>query len=491
LDRRNFLRYGLGVAGAGLFSLGLGDLAFLEGKITTSTSSTTTTGSSSFSAVSSLPDYQAFLTWLNSVSAPFKGKSLNISLEAEFGPYSLQLIDGDFANATGINDQYNILSYSLQLQDVALMFDTKSDTYDLFSLDVENLGLFPGSCISPLELAEQYPDLTYPEIDFADFNQNCWDRIATFPPDLSGGAGGNSPATVQVLPFDTPTLVLFYRKDIYNKLGLTPPATWDEHFDNCQTIMTSGLAPFGSASMCGTDISVVYEYQAHLSSFGGQLWDIDGNTIVPVMNNDQAIAALEDLVRFEPYSDVGSSYFTWDDVFNSVAHESAAQALLWNGYAEWMNDSQRSRVPGLIGYAPLPAGPEGSFSPYAGSGVGVSQYSANPQMAWLWAQWATAKGTQEAMILDEYHVYPTRASVVESAPVASALQTSALEIASLTNQIWQSNSVVTLIGFPLWLSASTILEVKLNEAWTGSLTPANALAECQTQIEQSVGTITF
>ncbi len=498
-DRRRFLRLGLGVAGAGLFSLGLGDLlnpSLLGGAPPTGTNSTSTTtsgtstGSASSQLYSPLPDYQDFLSWLHSVSGPYAGKNLNITLQAEFTPYAAQRIDSDFRNATGIRDQYSIKPYALQLQDVSLMFSTKSSTYDAYSLDVENLGVFPTHSISPYQLAQDYPQLTYPNINFDDFNRQCWDRIATYPPDLSGGNGGNSASTVKVLPFDTPTLILFYRKDIFQQLGLSLPKTWDDHFANAKAIQKSGLTPFGSVSMAGPDVSIIYEFQAHLSSFGGVLWQFDGNTIIPAMNNDKAIAALENFVRFQPYSDPGSSFFTWDDVFNSVSHRSAGTGLLWDGYASWMNDSQRSLVPGLVGYATNPAGPQGSFHPFAGSGVGVSKYTKNPEMAWLWIQWATAKGTQEAMILDQYHVYPTRSSATASPQVSSQLGNSALANANLTDQIWKSGAVTTLIGFPLWLQASTILGAALNTAWTGASTPANALASAQTKLEQ-IGKLSF
>jgi multiple sugar transport system substrate-binding protein len=287
-------------------------------------------------------------------------------------------------------------------------------------------------------------------------------------------------------------MVLFYRRDVFNKLGLTLPKTWDDHFANVRQITRAGSpdAPFGSVSMAGPDVSIIYEYQAHLSSFGGILWEFDGNTIIPAMNNDKAIAALEDFVRFEPYCDPGSFYSTWYDVFNSIAHKSAATGLLWNGYAQWMEDNQRSLVPGLMGYTQNPAGPQGAFHPFAGSGVGVSRYTKNPEMAWLWVQWATAKGTQEAMILDQYHVFPSRSSVTSAPVVASELGTSALGIANLTNQIWQSNAVTTLIGFPLWLQVSTLLAIALNEAWSGALSPAQALAQAQTRIE-AIGKLSF
>src|SRR5205814_8777645 len=129
-----------------------------------------------------------------------------------------------------------------------------------------------------------------------------------------------------------------------------------------------------------------------ISSFRGVRWLYDLTTIMPAINNDKMIAILVNIVRLEPYSITVSFYFTWDVVFNLISLRSAATGLLWNGFSQWMNDTQRSLVPGLVGYAQNPSGPNGSFHPYAGSGVGVSRYSKNPEMAWLWTQWATSKG---------------------------------------------------------------------------------------------------
>ncbi|HVB95060.1 MAG TPA: extracellular solute-binding protein [Nitrososphaerales archaeon] len=430
------------------------------------------------------------MNWLHSVSGPYSGKTLDISLEAEFGPYATQLIDGDFLSATGIRDQYNIVPYALQLDDISLMASTQSSAYDAYSLDVENLGVYPNLPISPYELAAEYPNLTYPGINFDDFHRYSWDRIATYPPDLSGGNGGSSASNVTVLPFDTPTLILMYRKDIFDKLGLTPATTWDEHYANCQAIQKSGLTPFGSASMAAPSISVIYEYQAHLASFGGSLFAVDGNTLTPTVNTDAALAALENYVRFSPYSDPGSSTYTWDNLFYAMARESCAQVLLFDGYATWLDDPQRSSVQGLVGYATNPGGPQGSFHPYAGSGVGVSRYSKNPEMAWLWIQWATAKGTQEAKALGNYQNYPTRSSVTAVPEVASALQSPGFAVPALVDEIWKANSLTTLVGFPRWLTAATILEVSLGGAWEGTVTPSDALNLAQTKIE-AMGPLTF
>ena len=494
MDRREFLGLGLGVAGAALFSLGLADFASPSLLWNTRASSVTTSSlpSSSLASTSfsSLPDYQEFLTWLHSVSGPYSGKSIDISLEQEFGPLATQLIDIDFQNATGIRDQYNIEPYALQLDDISLMASTQSSAYDCYSLDVENLGVFPNLPISPYELMQEYPDITYPNLDFSDFHQYSWDRIATYPPALSGAPGGDSAATVGVLPFDTPTLILMYRTDVYEQLGLTPATTWDEHYANSMTIQKSGLTSFGSVSMAAPGVSIVYEYQAHLASFGGSLWAVDGNTITPTINTDTGLAALEDFVRFQPYSDPGSSVYTWEEEFDSLARGVSAHGLLFDGFSTWLEDPLRSSEVGLFGYAKAPAGPEGSFHPYAGSGVGVSRFSKNPEMAWLWVQWATAKGAQEAKLIGMYHNYATRTSVSAVPEIAADLQTPAFAVPALVDQIWETNELTTLLGFPAWFQASVIVESALASAWHGGATPAEALQTAQTRVE-AMGTLTF
>jgi hypothetical protein len=80
--------------------------------------------------------------------------------------------------------------------------------------------------------------------------------------------------------------------------------------------------------------------------------------------------------------------------------------------------------------------------------------------------------------------------VTEAPQVASALETSPLAIADLTDQIWKSNAVTTLIGFPLWLEASTILANALNTAWSGTVSPSDALAGAQTSLEK-MGPLSF
>ena len=410
-------------------------------------------------------------------------------MEAEFTPYSLQARDPDFLLASQISDKYSIKPYPLQLADVSLLVQTKSSTYDVFSVDNQNLGVFKDAIISPFELSQRYPELTYERLDPAAFRRFVWDFVATYPPDTSGGAGGNSSASVSLLPLDMPVMVQFYRKDIYDSLGLVPPNTWNEYFDDVK-MMTGKSTPYGAVSQAGPDISIIYEFLCHLSSFGANLWEVDAGKLVPVMNSSNAVAALENFVRFEPYSDPASFTYSWPDVFASLAHGVAANGLLWHEYSNWINDSLRSQVVGSVGYKRIPTGPAGSYSTFGGAGVGVSRYSNNPEAAWLWLQWATAKGTQETMLLDRYHVFPSRVSPLQAPEIQDVFGTSSYASASLAKQIWDEGAVTALIGFPKWYQALDALSSHLNQAWRGSETPQAALNAAQQRIV-NLGNLTF
>ena len=485
MNRRQFIRYVTGLAAAGLISVAVGDL--LLGNAGKGSSSSTTTSSTTSSPRTSIPDYQEFLNWLGPVSRPYAGTTLNMSLEEEFTPLTLQLIDGDFASATGISDQYSIKPYSLQLSDVSLMFETQSPTYDVFGLDNQNLGAFPNDSLSPVDLAQRYPDLTYPNFDFQDFDPFMWNYVGNYPPLVSGGPPSS---TVPVLPLDTPLMVMYYRTDVYEKLGLSLPVTWDDYYSNIQAIAKSKLTPFAAVSQAAPDISIVYEFLNHLASFGGTLWSVDGSVLTPNLTDDKVLAALENYVRLAPYSDTGSSTYTWDNVFDSLSRGVSATGLLWNGYSNWVNDIQRSAAAGDFAYARNPAGPSGSFSTFGGAGVGVSKFSKNPQAAWLWLQWATAKGTQEAMVFEKYHVYPTRDSAAVAPGVAASLAEPSFAIANLSKQIWQSHGTTALIGFPKWFYALSSLSYHLNQAWLNVETPTQALNSAQSAIE-ALGQLTF
>jgi multiple sugar transport system substrate-binding protein len=502
VDRREFLKHGLTLASGALIAAGLGGFV-LDGpsqaapKALPSTAFTASASSASQATLPSssgapLADYQDFLDWLRSASGAMSQRpSLSISMESEFAPIALQLRNNDFLQYSGIGGAYNLEPYSQQLAALILMASTESPSYDVFSIDGQNIGALNDAVVSPTELAETYPDLTYPQLDLDEFSSFAWDNVATYPPDLAPGSASGS-SRVSMFPLDMPLLVLYCRADVYASLGMTMPKTWDDYYEDVVSISKSGITPYGVVNMASGTVSIVYEFMVHLASFGGSLWEIDGDSLAPTLNTDQAVAALDNYVRFKPYSDPGSQAYTWDDVFNDLARGTAATGIEWHDYYTWMNDPSRSSVAGKMAVTFNPSGPSGSFSTFGGSGVGVSAYSKNPEASWLWLQWATAKGTQETLLLDKYHIYPSRQDVLSVPGVSSqmAADTGPYTATELAQEIWASSSVTALVGFPSWLQVLTLLAAQLSKAWMGKAMPSDALDAAQQGVE-ALGTLTF
>lgn len=487
--RRDLLRWALAVGGAGLTLAGLADLGVngLE-----SGAGVTSSGSSSSASQSYTPDYLDFLEWAQSVSDKIPNKSVTVSLEEEFAPYAVQQQNPGLQSYTGMTAGYDLLAYLTQLNSMVLALNTQSPSYDIFSIDNQNIGSFQGGIYSFTELAEKYPDLSYPNYSPGDFTAIALDSVGTYPP-IPAGSSTTSSGGLNLCPFDSPVMILFYRKDVYDNLGFSPPATWDEYYSQCQKISGNG-AQFACVNMANSDVSVVYEYLNHVASFGGSLWKIDGNDITPNFDSSENIDALENYVRFSDYADPGSVNFTWTDQFDSLTSGVSATAILWCDYYSWLSQpSYAHQWAGEFTPALNPAGPEGSFSTWGGSGLAVSKYSLHPEAAFVWMQWATCKGLQEETLTGSYHIIPTRASVPSTSVVETAVSGDTLDYAaySIAQQALSTGGVTALTPFPQWLSVLTPLATQLNKAYSGAVSPAEALATAQTDVVTSFPNLTF
>jgi len=501
-DRRKFLKY-IGAVGVAAAAGVVGYEALLNTPGTPTTSkrtnstttlpptTTTTTPTSSISGADWTPDYSEFLKWLQGVSKPYRGKTLNLSLESEPFYLGVQSRDPDFYLASGINNSYNIQPYSLQLSTVSLMVNTSAPTYDAFTVDHQDVAEFKDYILSPTDLAEKYPDLTYENLNPQDFYGLPWSVMAVYPPDKSYNYGGSSPGTVHFIPGNSPVTVQFYRNDLYQAQGLTPAKTWDDYFNNVKaTNQTHPTIRYGCVDMASFSVSVVQEFLNHLKSFGGDLWSINGNQLTSLIDSDASLAALQNMVRLEPYSDTGSAFYTQDNLTSDMAFGVASNCLQFGDYAYYQDDKFRSSVVGLVDYAPVPAGPKGSFSTWSGGGLGVSKFSPNPQAAWLWLQWATSLGLQEMIALGPYHSFPSRKTVISNSLVQQAIGTTAARSLQVVEQVWNANQAVTLTTFPQWWNSLQYISYYLNNAWQGINTPQQALTGAAQRVA-GLGPLTF
>ncbi len=488
ISRRNFLKY----ATAALIGGSATTLSTQYLLSTSSRSSATDPTPSNMPVVDDLdarykpPEYLELMEWLQDVSKPYKGKKLVTAFELEPSPLGLQRMDPDYFKHTGIDVGYELAPYTQNLLNTTLAISTQAPTYDLINVDNSQLARFKDHLIPPQELAERYPEITFPNLDTDDFFDSAWAFSSKYPQDLIFPPyGKHLDGKVFEWPQDMPMMVRFYRKDLYENAGITPGKTWEEYREDLRMFNDSSAGYFGGASMAFSHISIIFEYLNHLHSFGGKIWEIDEDGIRCVISSDEAITALENYVQLKQYSDPVSSSSTWAEVGLMMTVGRVVNAIQFADYASTVNNPIQSKTPGKWGYLKTPEGPEGSFSTFAGAGVGVSRYSRNPEAAWLWLQWATSLGTQKMVIQDPlHHSVPTRMKVYNDPVIQQKIETGNLDYLKVIKDIMAESHVATLISFPAWPQIRLILSRSLSQCWSSTLTPREAIKQIQEEIDK-------
>lgn len=179
--------------------------------------------------------------------------------------------------------------------------------------------------------------------------------------------------------------LLYYRKDLLQKHGLTPPATWDELAASARQVM-------GAERAAGHTDFQGYVFQARayeglscnalewVQSFGGGTVVDDRGAIT--IDNPKAARALDTAAAWiGTIAPQGVLNYAEEDARGVFQNGQALFMRNWP-YAWSLSQAADSPVRGKVGVAPLPAGPGGrSAATLGGWQLAVNRYSAHPEAA--------------------------------------------------------------------------------------------------------------
>ena len=161
--------------------------------------------------------------------------------------------------------------------------------------------------------------------------------------------------------------VFFYRKDLFGPKGLTPPKTLADLEPLVQKLhappTTYGIVLRGLKNANAT------QYPSILFPMGGTYLK-DGKA---ALDTKEQVAALDLYARLlRQYGPPGVVNFNWYEC--SAAFMQGQVAIYMDGvnFASQFEDAAKSKVVGKVGYAVLPSGPGGHFSPIYITGMAVS-----------------------------------------------------------------------------------------------------------------------
>ena len=330
--------------------------------------------------------------FLKNAGKTFSGTSLRLITEDSPGAnVSWELVREEFIPLTGIDVQWDRLPLDRVLGRIEQDIAREAGTYDIMYWDQSWIGRFLDVGVNPQELMENR-DLQYPGYDFADFFPSLIANIASYQGQLAA------------IPYDIPILILFYRPDILEALGLSVPTTMAEYLETMEAI-TKARSPrvYGTVGQWKVGhYSLHANMTAWLWAHGGSIYRADGE---PAINDDRAIAAMEYLLAQRQYSPPEAITWDWTGQANAFRQGRGAVVVGWGEFFPWFEQSPNSQVSGNVAVAPCPQeialrpasecgfGEVPGISRQGGSSLALSRYSKHQDAAWVFLQWLTCADT--------------------------------------------------------------------------------------------------
>lgn len=207
---------------------------------------------------------------------------------------------------------------------------------------------------------------------------------------------------VNGLPCIGETTVLFYRKDLLEKVGVTEaPKTWAEVEAACEKLSAlEGIAPLGLRARAGEGLNV-YVWASFLYAYGGQYVNAEG---YPVLDSAEAKASVQkfaDLIN--KYGPVGGGDMTHADTVPMFQQGKLAMfydASVFN--ANFMDATQA--VPEVLENWAATAAPMGEdgkgAAAVAAHSLMIPKASKNKGAAWEFIKWYTGSELQTKVALE-------------------------------------------------------------------------------------------
>jgi len=263
---------------------------------------------------------------------------------------------------------------------------------------------------------------------------------------------------------------MFYNKELLDKVGESPPKSWDDVLRIAETV-NQRLAP-KSYGWSGEYSAVVTNvYATVLLSLGGNLFD-PKDRVTPTLDTPEAVEALKivrDLASPKRAHPKTMSWASLAEYSDAILNGEVAMGAVWNGWVKDVDDPSRSKVVGQIYFMPMPGKRPGSQT-----GVWyytVPVFSRNKELAKDYVKVATSYEAQKYAYL-KVGLPVTRINIYEEPEVQqkSRLAKMFAEVAKVG---------VPARTSPIYIKLDRELHSIVNKVVLGELTPEAAAAQMQ------------
>ena len=365
-----------------------------------------------------------------------------------------------YEEETGNRVNLDVSPFTGLLEKIRNSVRSDEGTYDIVNVNSGWLAeIYGGGFLAPLdELKEGYA-LQEGMLDFG--GTTHWNAETG-----SFGTDGK----LMGVPLNGNVQVLYYNTEVYERLGLSEPGTWDELIANAAAIKEEGEV-YGFVPRSGRS-SIVYNVTPYFYSNGGSFFELaDDGSVDVTINSAASLKGFETyLGLIEAGAPPNPGAIEQGELIQLLSTGSAAQAIAVIGAWGNLEDPNKSIVGGKLNAALLPAGPDGARSSSAGHWVAgipanISEDRQAASMAFL--DWFQGQAVQTSYIQ------------AGGVPVRGDLGGGELEADAKYRFIkaWADNASHATMGLPVEQGAeiSDTIAVFLNRAVIGEISARDAL----------------
>lgn len=355
-----------------------------------------------------------------------EGVILNFICEDNINANILSKEVEKFTEVTGIRVNIKRMDFNTLEEKINMEFISKTAQYDLIYVDpYKTLNRFSEG-LEDLNLYESDGNLPHIVGGIESFSNEQLEICSYF----------EDKDKLLSIPFDSTTMILFYRKDIFEDyrdemiedLGFDPNPnseyfTWDQYIAVSRWItnnIRSSDIGYGSITMAAKHNSIYTAFSTVLSAYGGdyfsnpKIFDLGNGTGTQLQSRTTefttALKKFKEIIALNPENNQG---ITWDGATNLFTEGKAAMMINWD---ENVSAVENSSIAGKVSYSVLPRGSVRSANIYGGSGIGINSYSSSRKKlaAWMFIVWATSPKVQMKSFLGkDGGSLPTRTALID------------------------------------------------------------------------------
>lgn len=386
----------------------------------------------------------------------------------------------DYTKETGVQVDVRVLPYAEMRPALVADIQASNRTYDVYQYDELFAHEFAANkWVKPFKQVDPNFKLD-PNIGSYE-NFIYWNAAKKF---------SDPKGDVVSMPLNGNTNVFLYRKDIYEKLNLKVPTTWDEALDNAAKIKAADLVKYPyvmRTQAAASGSSVTFDYLHILASYGGKFFNKEGEDWTPVVKSKAGIAAATTMRNLVKYGPTATNTIGQAQVIALMLAGDAAQAHTVFAAANQMNNPALSKVAGKIGFAVMPKGcatcNPGIVSGTFGLSVPTGLTAEREKASLNYINWILSKKAQ--IKFAEYGGIPTRTDVIAEANLTS-VQRDYLDVYQKGMKYVTSN-VRYLFSAPML----TATETRLSAIAAGNGTPTAGIRALGEDLKKIVSTFDY